>query len=559
MNANFDPVSKQKNNHVNDMAPQVIDLSNPASYDQNNGKGYVSPNSKPGADGGTNVINLADYPGSVNYPDPNAATVEGTPLYPDEVPQNPHLARFVKSGCKDVWAAILFAIMVLFTVVFGIVNMATYKLIDDGISDPDDFSGVRTSGNATARFDVNSDNDDDDREKAAVLFTIATTVVLVVLCTVVSFVTSFVSMMVIRCFPKQLIYIANVFSILMLLASAVMTFVAGQPVLGIILLVMVGLQALWLFLVRNRIPFSAALLRAASDVVNRNKSLVLVSVLSIVSLAAYMVFWGYSILRPTDRLAADKGNGGDVFLICLLVLIFFWVAQVIPNTMHVVTSGVVATWYFAGHDNMPKRATLKSFIRATTTSFGSICFGSLLVAIIQFLRWLAESSRNNDDGDNACLNLLRCVLICILRLIEDLLQYFNTYAFVHVAVYGCDYISAARRTFGLIQQCVFTAYFTDALIGPVLGMLALAISVLIGAVVGLLFLSWAIGVVGFFIALVVHGIVFTTITSAVNTIFVCFAEVPEGLQASDPELYRIIYDTDSGMTNNNAPSPNAMP
>eukprot|EP01083_Nonionella_stella_P006817 19723_1 len=50
------------------------------------------------------------------------------------------------------------------------------------------------------------------------------------------------------------------------------------------------------------------------------------------------------------------------------------------NVLHTTTCGVPTTWYFNPVALInPSRASLK---RAMTSSFGSICFGSLLVALL---------------------------------------------------------------------------------------------------------------------------------------------------------------------------------
>ena len=84
-------------------------------------------------------------------------------------------------------------------------------------------------------------------------------------------------------------------------------------------------------------------------------------------------------------------------------------------------SGVVATWWIVPEDasSCCSSAIWDSLKRTLTTSFGSICFGSLLVAIIQALRALANTARSQDDG------ILLCLAECILACIAGLIEYFN--------------------------------------------------------------------------------------------------------------------------------------
>ncbi|KPA80180.1 putative mitochondrial hypothetical protein [Leptomonas pyrrhocoris] len=464
------------------------------------------------------------YPeAEINYDQLDGAPVDGTPLYPDAVMHNPKLSRFRIHGCKDLWAAVLFGILVLFSIIWSIVQLATYTYEPGkGVSPAfDNGSSVRVAWVAGV-------------------------------CAVAvggSLVTSFALLVVAQRMPVQMIYIANILTILMFIISAIMAFVRIDIVVGILMLVCAAFQALWLFLVRDRIPLAATLLCTAAKLISKYKSNFVLNIGLCVVMFGYIVLWGFGVAAPIDRLNRRKGNGGHGFAIGLLVFVLLWVCQVVPNVMHVTASGLIATWYYAGSNNMPPHPTIASFKRATTTSFGSICFGSLIVAIIQFLRWLLESSRDNENG------FVRCCVDCMLRCIENIVQYFNRYAFVHVAIYGCGYIEGAKRTFELCQQCFFAAYFNDCLVVPTLNMFTFAIAILFGIIAGVASSSWPVGVLVFFMSALVHQLVFTGVDSAVTTIFVCFAENPEALRESDPELYAAIHAADANGTNNNASPP----
>ena len=83
---------------------------------------------------------------------------------------------------------------------------------------------------------------------------------------------------------------------------------------------------------------------------------------------------------------------------------------------------MVGNWWFEPSEaaHCCSSAVNNSFLRAMTTSFGSICFGSLLVAILDALRLLAHTARNMDDGGIGV-----CIAECILDCLARLLEYFN--------------------------------------------------------------------------------------------------------------------------------------
>ena len=76
-----------------------------------------------------------------------------------------------------------------------------------------------------------------------------------------------------------------------------------------------------------------------------------------------------------------------------LVLSLYWVWQYVASTVHVTVAGAFASWYFFG-----SRATsvVLSSLRRGFWSAGSVCLGSLIVAILQFIRNLVS---RNGDGD----------------------------------------------------------------------------------------------------------------------------------------------------------------
>eukprot|EP01085_Mycamoeba_gemmipara_P005640 Mycagemm_TRINITY_DN8983_c0_g2::TRINITY_DN8983_c0_g2_i1::g.5640::m.5640 type:complete len:218 gc:universal TRINITY_DN8983_c0_g2_i1:225-878(+) len=207
-------------------------------------------------------------------------------------------------------------------------------------------------------------------------------------------------------------------------------------------------------------------------------------------------------------------------------------------------SGVCATQYFlqGSEYGMPSNPSLGASKRALSTSFGSVCLGSLLVAILQTLRALVSTIRGRDS-------VLACIADCILGCLENLIRYFNRYAFTQCAIYGKTYCQAARATYDLIFSHGFEAVVNDNLIGFVLGMgcfLGAAATAAIGAAAGAIIIRdyWIfICVVCFFIGFTMFLIVSEVIDSAVATYFVCFAQDPQVLQRNNPDLYHKLVST----------------
>ena len=175
--------------------------------------------------------------------------------------------------------------------------------------------------------------------------------------------------------------------------------------------------------------------------------------------------------------ALSTSNGGILFF---LFLSYYWVHQVLTNTLTVTTAGTVGTWWHVPEEanSCCSSAIQDSFCRATTYSFGSICLGSLLVAIIQALRSLAESSRNNDDGGQ----ILACIIDCILACIQGIIEYLNKWAYIYVGLYGFGYFEAGKNVIQLFQHKGWTVIISDDLCDRVLFMVSLGVGLISGLV-----------------------------------------------------------------------------
>merc|ERR1711971_119363 len=80
-------------------------------------------------------------------------------------------------------------------------------------------------------------------------------------------------------------------------------------------------------------------------------------------------------------------NEPNNILVFAMLLSYYWTAQVIKNVCHVTVAGTVGTWWFTPIEarSFCSHGVRDSFVRSVTTSFGSICLGSILVAIVGFI------------------------------------------------------------------------------------------------------------------------------------------------------------------------------
>ena len=275
--------------------------------------------------------------------------------------------------------------------------------------------------------------------------------------------------------------------------------------------------------------------------------------------AGWSILWIIAFFGVIDSVECEEINGeivcqqvnGGIYFAMLLS--YFFTHQVIQNTIHVVIAGVVGTWWFAPDDasSCCSAGIFGSIKRALTTSFGSICFGSLLVAVIQALRTLADNNRGDGEG-----NMLLCLVSCILSCLEGILEYFNKWAFIYVGLYGYGYMDAGKNVIQLFKSRGWSALIADDLVGRALATLSLVVGLLAGAVGVILATTtdWFDAndgsdgritsfVLGLIIGLVLTSIALSSIASGVNAVIVLFAEAPAEFEQHHPELSRKMRDT----------------
>jgi len=300
----------------------------------------------------------------------------------------------------------------------------------------------------------------------------------------------------------------------------------------------------------HTIPFASSNLRTALSAIQTNAGVCalaygIAGLANLWTIVWILAFVGVSFQESSCSAGVCKPHMNTVSVV-FLIGSYYWTMQVFQNVLHVTVSGVVGTWWFAPQDALSvfSPAIVDSFRRATTYSFGSICMGSLLVAIVQTLEAVARSARKNNH-----VGLLRCVLECILRLLARIVIYFNRWAYCYVGLYGFDYVSSGKKAMELFQAKGWTSIITDNLVHRSLSLVAIIIGALSGFLGMLLAKAtgWAATTLGenadgpvfvlcFLIGLSMAFILTSVVLSAVDTVIVAFAEAPAEFQTHHPAL-----------------------
>ncbi|CAB9528176.1 Protein PNS1 [Seminavis robusta] len=371
---------------------------------------------------------------------------------------------------------------------------------------------------------------------------------------VVGLILSGLGLQVMMCIPETLIKASLIFTVIMSAFVMVVAFLNSNWFAAILGVLFFLLTCCYAYCVWSRIPFATINLVTAITAVKANCGITVAAYIFTIIACFWSFIWAIAMLGVFDsaytctnyetRTGCTVSGSGYGYLF-LLFLAYFFGHQVFQNTIHVTIAGVVATWWIAPDEasSCCSSAIWDSLKRSLTTSFGSICFGSLLVAIIQALRALANTARSQDDG------ILLCLAECILACIQGLIEYFNKWAFIYVGVYGMGYCESGSNVMQLFANRGWESIIADDLVGNTLFLVSLVVGGLTGAL-GIL-IEWLAGWIdednpgdsklmafglGFIIGVVLCSILMSVIASSVNAVLVLFAEKPAEFQQNHPDL-----------------------
>ncbi|KAL3700486.1 hypothetical protein R1sor_018508 [Riccia sorocarpa] len=388
-------------------------------------------------------------------------------------------------------------------------------------------------------FGVGAVNDSDDRD--ASLYNIKHWAPQLAVVIIFAAIFSFLWISLVKYFPVGMIkfalwagVVANLVLAILVLASRTQ----NSVVVGIIFFVFAVIQALYAYWVRFRVPFAAALITKAIMVTGQYPACYIVSYAAVIVSVFWIGLWSFG---ASGAIATMPHAAAIVFG---LLVSLYWTMEVIRNVVHVTVAGTVGTFYFQ-QQNMPRNPTIHALRRATSTSLGSICFGSLIVSILEAIRVMVRGLQGQ------CNEFVVCCLSCLLGVIESLMQYFNKWAYIQVALYGKTFVKASKDTWTM-----FKAQGLDVLINDDLTSTVLFIGCIIGGVLsGILGGLWtyfhvttsddrmtvSVVVLSFFIGYFITHLTMAVVNSGVACYYVCFAEDPATLRRNDPEFYEVMW------------------
>jgi len=163
----------------------------------------------------------------------------------------------------------------------------------------------------------------------------------------------------------------------------------------------------------------------------------------------------------------------------------FWGISFFSAFEELVLARVFAEWYWTRNKALPSSLTYigASLYTATVFHLGTVAFGSLLVAIISFIRMVLEyvEKKYMTATDGFVKNLLwfcKCCLWCL----EKFIRFINRNAYIMCAVKSSNFCKSARDAFNLLMRNVVRVVVLDNMVSFLLFLGKMAIVIITGTV-----------------------------------------------------------------------------
>uniref|UniRef100_A0A7I4C734 Choline transporter-like protein n=1 Tax=Physcomitrium patens TaxID=3218 RepID=A0A7I4C734_PHYPA len=455
--------------------------------------------------------------GAVPYP------MEGGPpplhqdAYYGQVTDHGHVKKRHFQACKDYWAAFLF-----FLHFWAVVGVCIYLGVRGLIKSNQNEELLRAYALAPSPTPLNSES----------LYNIKHWAPQLAAATGAGWWFAFIWQSLIRAHPLPMIKICLCLGAVStgLLGIILLSTGTAKGLIGLLFVAFALFQGLYVHLVRHRMEFAGIMLRRALLTVHEYKSLYVISMWTVFLAMFWLAIWIFGVSG-----ALSFQHGG--YYVALLVISLAWSMEVLRNTVNVTVASVIGTYYYE-MGNMPHLPVLRSYQRAWTLSFGSVCLGSIFVTPVTTLHAIAKRLAN-EQGANEFL--FSCVN-CFLGVLEFFIKHFNKWAFVGVGLHGKSFVRSAKETWILFKEQETMLLVNDDLSGAVL-LTGCIIGGVVTALVGGCWtfathrnLTVGVSIVSFLLGFFVTYLTMVVSESAVAAYFVCFSEDPRVLAKHDPAL-----------------------
>ena len=237
---------------------------------------------------------------------------------------------------------------------------------------------------------------------------------------------------------------------------------------SICLYVLGGISVLVILFSLSAIAISIAVIKTASEFISSNCMIIFVPLIISILVVGFIFVWIFGLvylwsigtLTP-GTLTAFATVKWDTTNRYLMVFYFFgllWNVAFINYMTIFIVACCVAIWYFTydNPDSRPRFPICRSLWWAFRYHLGSLGFGALLLAIIQFIKFVLmyivhyiQSLEKKGIESNMIKWVVKC-LICCVSCFERVIQYISTLGYAYLAISSESFCSSCASAFKLL-------------------------------------------------------------------------------------------------------------
>eukprot|EP00002_Diphylleia_rotans_P025469 TRINITY_DN5038_c0_g1_i3.p1 TRINITY_DN5038_c0_g1~~TRINITY_DN5038_c0_g1_i3.p1 ORF type:complete len:565 (+),score=95.56 TRINITY_DN5038_c0_g1_i3:86-1780(+) len=216
-----------------------------------------------------------------------------------------------------------------------------------------------------------------------------------------------------------------------------------------------------LIFMRKRIQIAIGVIKEASKAMAAMPAIIFFPFVPFVMLLMLLTYWVYVALYlatievDDENLPESQVDELNQQIRGLQLYHFFgllWSVNTIIAITQCSIAGAIASWYWTlDKSKAPLAPVISSFYRVLRYHLGSMIFGALIIAIVQFIRAiLAYIQKQMEGKDNLVVKVAFCLLNCCFACVERFLKFINKNAYIMISIYGYSFCEAARKAFFLI-------------------------------------------------------------------------------------------------------------
>ena len=322
----------------------------------------------------------------------------------------------------------------------------------------------------------------------------------------------------------------------------------------------------------NRIRLAVALVQITAKYINNVWCIIFVPFFFFIIVIIWMVYWiSLSIFlyatgefnKQGSKVIANFDWDAKIrYSWWFHLFALFYMTAVISAFSSFIYSSTACIWYFTSEKGLESHPILKSVKRGIIYHFGSIAFGSLIIALVRLIMVWFEYVKKRVEStmgkktESKCFKCIISCLQCCVACIGKCMEYINKHAYIQIALRGENFCTSAWEGFGLIIRNL-GRFSTLSAIGGIFTVIGTVFISLISGIIGYFVItkvsyfsdelnSCVLPVVVFIIIGMVLGLVtmsiFGTSGDALMHSFLLDEEINKGQAKAFPELQKFMSD-----------------